>query len=59
MKLALFQELLDLNRAFEQALRGLARMEKVHYFRSDLVRRARADVETARVDAQSRILRQL
>ena len=51
MKLALFRELLDLNRAFEEVLRGLERMEKVRHFQSDLVRRARADVETARVDA--------
>src|SRR5260370_40781623 len=51
MKLVLFQELLSLNQAFEQVLRGLERMEKVRSFQSDLVRRARADVETARVDA--------
>ena len=51
MKLALFQELLDLNRAFEEVIRGLERMERVRGFQSDLVRRARADVETARVDA--------
>lgn len=51
MKLALFQEVLDLNRAFEEVLRGLERMERVRYFHSELVRRARADVETARVDA--------
>jgi hypothetical protein len=43
MKLVLFQELLDLNRAFDQVLRGLERMERVHHFESDLVRRARAD----------------
>jgi hypothetical protein len=29
MKIALFQELLDLNRAFEQVMRGLERPEKV------------------------------
>jgi hypothetical protein len=51
MKLALFQELLDLNRAFDQVLCGLERMEKVRHFQSDLLRRARADVETARVHA--------
>jgi hypothetical protein len=51
MTLALFQELLGLNQAFEEVLRGLERMEKVRHFQSDLVRRARADAETARVDA--------
>jgi hypothetical protein len=51
MKLALFQELVDLNRAFEEVLRGLERMERVRHFQSDLIRYARADVETARVNA--------
>lgn len=51
MKLAVFQELVDLNRAFEEVLRGLKRMERVRHFQSDLIRYARADVETARVDA--------
>ena len=51
MKLALFREVMDLNVAFEQVIRGLARMEKVRHFQTDLIRYARADVETARVDA--------
>ena len=51
MKLALFREVMDLNGAFEQVIRGLARMEKVRHFQTDLIRYARADVETARVDA--------
>jgi hypothetical protein len=51
MKLDLFRELADLNRAFEEVIRGLARMEKVGHFQRDLIRYARADVETARVDA--------
>lgn len=42
---------MDLNRAFEEVIRGLERMEKVRHFQSDLIRYARADVETARVDA--------
>src|SRR5580698_3950669 len=50
MKLALFQELLDLNRAFEQVMRGLERLEKVQPFSTEQIRRARAEVETARVD---------
>jgi hypothetical protein len=51
MKLALFQELLNLNQAFEEVMRGLERMEKVRFFQNDMIRRARAEVETARVDA--------
>ena len=51
MKLALFQELVDLNRAFEEVIRGLSRMQKGRHFQRDLIRYARADVEIARVDA--------
>jgi hypothetical protein len=51
MKLDLFRELANLNRAFEEVIRGLERMEKVGHFQRDLIRYARADVETARVDA--------
>jgi hypothetical protein len=51
MNLALFQELLDLNVAFEQVMRGLLRLERVRAFNTEQIRRARAEVETARVDA--------
>ena len=51
MKLALFQELLDLNQAFEQVMRILAKLEKVRAFSTEQIRRVRAEVETARVDA--------
>ena len=51
MNLRLFQELLELNLAFEQVLQCLQRMEKMRLFHSDTIRYARADVETARVDA--------
>ena len=51
MKLDLFRELADLNRAFDEVIRGLEPMEKVGQFQRDLIRYARADVETARVDA--------
>src|SRR5580692_10434522 len=51
MKLALFQELLDLNLAFEQVMRGLLRLERVRAFNTEQIRGARAEVETARVDA--------
>ena len=51
MNLRLFQELMELNVAFEQVIRGLQRMEKVRHFHNDIVRSARADVESARVEA--------
>ncbi len=50
MKLALFQELLDLNRAFEQVMHGLLRLKWVRAFNREQIRGARAEVETARVD---------
>jgi hypothetical protein len=51
MNLRLFQELTELNTAFEQVIQGLQRMEKVKLYHSDIIRYARADVESARVDA--------
>ncbi len=51
MNLRLFQELVELNLAFEQVIHGLQRMEKVKLYHSDIIRYARADVESARVDA--------
>jgi hypothetical protein len=51
VKLALFQELVELNQAFDRVLQGLERMERVRLFRRDIVRYARAEVESARVDA--------
>ncbi len=51
MNLRLFQELTELNLAFEQVIRALQRMEKISLFHSDIIRSARADVESARVDA--------
>jgi hypothetical protein len=50
MNLRLFQQLTELNIAFEQVIRGLQRMEKVRLFHSDIVRVSRADVESARVE---------
>lgn len=51
MNLRLFQEFLELNLAFEQVLQRLERMEKVRFFHGDTIGYARADVESARVDA--------
>jgi hypothetical protein len=50
MKLALFQEVLDLNQAFEQVMRGLTKLERVRAFSTEHFRRVRAEVETPRVD---------
>jgi len=49
MKLHLFQELIDLNQAFEQVLRRLQNMEKVRFFHAEELRYARTQVESARV----------
>ena len=51
MRLQLFQDLLDLNQAFDRAILSLRRMEKVKLFDSEEVRYARAEVESARVEA--------
>jgi len=51
MNLRLFQELTELNAAFEQVIQGLQCMEKVKLYHSAIIRYARADVESARVDA--------
>lgn len=50
MKLRLFQELVELNQGFSQVLARLARMEKDRLFQRDIIRHARAEVESARVD---------
>jgi hypothetical protein len=42
---------MDLNLAFEQVINGLQRLEKVRLFNCEIIRYARADVESARVDA--------
>jgi hypothetical protein len=51
MNIRLFQELMDLNLAFEQVIHGLQHLEKVRLFNGEIIRYARADVESARVDA--------
>jgi hypothetical protein len=42
---------MDLNQAFENVVRGLERMEKVGLFDKEQVRYTRAEVESARVEA--------
>jgi hypothetical protein len=51
VKLHLLQELLDLNQAFENVVRGLERMEKVTLFDKEELRYTRAEIESARADA--------
>lgn len=51
MSLPLLQQLLDLNQAFENVVRGLEAMEKVTLFDKEQLHYTRAEVETARVDA--------
>jgi hypothetical protein len=51
MKLRLFQELLVLNEEFDHVIRGLERMENVPTYRSEMIRWARAHVESAQVEA--------
>jgi hypothetical protein len=51
VKLNLLQELLVLNQAFENVICGLERMEKVALFDKDQLQYSRAEVESARVDA--------
>jgi hypothetical protein len=51
MKLALFQEILELNQLFDRLTVRLERLESVSFFQPDLIQHARSDVEIARVYA--------
>jgi hypothetical protein len=51
MKLPLFQQMVDLNRSFDQVTAGLQRLQSVPFFQRDLIRHALSDVEIARVYA--------
>lgn len=51
MKLHLFQELLALNEEFDHVVHALERMEKVPTYRSEMIRWARAHVQSAQVEA--------
>jgi len=51
MKLLLFQQMVDLNRSFDQVEAGLQRLQAVPFFQRDLIRHALSDVEIARVYA--------
>jgi hypothetical protein len=51
MKLPLFQQMVELNRSFDEVAAGLLRLESVPFFQRELIRHALSDVEIARVYA--------
>jgi hypothetical protein len=51
MKLRLFQELLALNEEFGHVIHGLERMEKEPTYKKEMIRWAKAHVESAQVEA--------
>ena len=51
MKLPLFQQMVDLNRSFDQVAESLQRLQGVPFFQRELIQHARSDVEIARVYA--------
>jgi hypothetical protein len=51
MKLQLFQQIVELNQAFDRLITSLQRLESVPFFQRDLIQHARSDVEIARVYA--------
>jgi len=51
VKIHLLRQLLDINQALENVVRGLERMEKVTVFDKEQLRYTRAEIETARADA--------
>jgi hypothetical protein len=51
MKLSLFQQMVELNRSFEEVAVGLQRLQNVPFFQRELIHHAISDVEIARVYA--------
>jgi hypothetical protein len=51
MKLTLFQQMVELNRSFDEVAAGLQRLESVPFFQRELIRHALSDVEIACVYA--------
>jgi hypothetical protein len=51
MKLPLFQQMVELNRSFDQVAAGLQLLQAVPFFQRDIIRHALSDVEIARVYA--------
>lgn len=59
MKLHLLQQLLDLNQAFENVVRGLERMKKLRLFNKEDLRYTRAELESARADTNREFIDKL
>lgn len=59
MRLHLLQQLLDLNQAFENVVRGLERMEKLRLFNKEDLRYTRAEIESARADTNREFIDKL
>lgn len=59
MRLHLLQQLLDLNQAFENVVRGLERMEKLRLFKKEDLRYTRAEIESARADTNREFIDKL
>jgi hypothetical protein len=51
LKLALFQQIVELNESFDRLIAGLERLESVSFFQRELIQHARSGVEIARVYA--------
>jgi hypothetical protein len=51
MNLALFQQMVELNRSFDEVAVGLRRLQSVPFFQRELIHHALSDVEIARVYA--------
>lgn len=51
MKIHLFREMFALNEEFDHVIRGLGRMEKAPTYQKEMIRWARAHVESAQVEA--------
>jgi hypothetical protein len=51
MRLALFQQIVELNQSFDRLIAGLEKLESVPFFQRDIIQHARSDVEIARVYA--------
>src|SRR5580693_4285058 len=51
MKLPLFQQMVELNRSFDEVRAALQQLESVPFFQRELIRHALSDVEIARVYA--------
>jgi hypothetical protein len=59
VKIHVLQQLLDLNQAFGNVVRGLERMEKLRLFKKEDLRYTRAEIESARADTNREFIDKL